>query len=153
MGKSKKRNAFYHYMNERKPEIEMRLKRTVTMAEMPQHVKADWEALPDSKKNKYRMMCGENREKLDCRGIPLRQHEEEAQDERRQAEEMKKSIAEMVDFYHVGQALHQATFFIVSTNFYVNTDLYYYVPAELSILQFNFNCGIMREFHETAKGK
>ena len=62
------------------------------------------QALPDSEKNKYRMMCGENREKLDCRGVPLRQLEEEAQDVRRQAEEMKKSITEMVDFYHGGES-------------------------------------------------
>uniref|UniRef100_A0A0P4WH67 HMG box domain-containing protein n=1 Tax=Scylla olivacea TaxID=85551 RepID=A0A0P4WH67_SCYOL len=151
MGKQKKRNPFFYYMQERRPEIERRLNRKVTIAEMPQHVSADWQTLPDSKKNKYKMMCGQNQEKLDCRGVPLRQLEEAAQDQRRQAEEMKRSIAEMVDVYHAGRALHQATFFIVCTNFYVHTDMDHYVPAELSILQFSFKYGIMREFHETVK--
>lgn len=48
------------------------------------------------------MMCGQNREKLDCRGVPLRQLQQEAQDKRGQAEEMKRDIADMVDMYHLG---------------------------------------------------
>lgn len=151
MGKPKKHNSFFYYMKERKPEIEKRLKRTVTMAEMPQHVSADWQALPDSMKNKYRMMCSNNREKLDCRGVPVCQLEKAARAQREQTDDMEQNIAEMVDVYRVGQALHQATFFIVSTNFFVHTDNDYYVPAELSILQFTFNDGILREFHETIK--
>ena len=61
------------------------------------------QALPETSKNKYRMICGQGRELLDCRGVPLRQLEEEICEQRRQMENMKKDIADLVELYYHGK--------------------------------------------------
>ncbi|XP_050691854.1 protein maelstrom-like isoform X2 [Eriocheir sinensis] len=147
MGKQKKRNAFFYFMVAKKPEVEKRLKRKVEMSEMAKLVTAEWQALPEEQWKKYQLMTGESRERLDCRGVPLRCLDEAAQEKKHQAEEMKRDIADLVDMYRMGNALHQASFILVSTSYYAHTDHGHYVPAELSLLRFSLRNGIMKEFH------
>ena len=57
--------------------------------------------MPESQKARYRSMKNNRgREKLDCRGIPLRVREEEAQKKKWEAWDMQKNIEEVVDTFH-----------------------------------------------------
>ncbi|XP_050705422.1 protein maelstrom homolog [Eriocheir sinensis] len=144
MGKQKRRNAFFYFMMAKKPEVEKRLKRKMEMAKP---VTAEWQALPEEQWKKYQLMTGESRERLDCRGVPLRCLDEAAQEKKHQAEEMKRDNADLVDMSRMCNALHQASFILVSTSYYTHTDHGHYVTAELSLLRFSQRNGIMKLFH------
>ncbi|XP_050706179.1 uncharacterized protein LOC126991458 isoform X7 [Eriocheir sinensis] len=105
MGKQKRRNAFFYFMMAEKPEVEKRLKRKV----MAKLVTAEWQALPKEQWRKYQLMTGESRERLECRGVPLWCLYEAAREEKHQAEEMKRDIADLVDMYRMGNGVcHRA---------------------------------------------
>lgn len=50
-------------------------------------------------------------------------------------------------------ALQRATFYIISTSFYVCTEEDYFSPAELGLVQFSFERGIIKEHHVILKRK
>ncbi|XP_050704616.1 trichohyalin-like isoform X3 [Eriocheir sinensis] len=85
-----------------KRKVEKRLKRKVEMAKL---VTAEWQALPKEQWKKYQLMTGESRERLECRGVPLRCLDEAAREEKHQAEEMKRDIADLVDMYRMGNGV------------------------------------------------
>ncbi|KAK7082867.1 hypothetical protein SK128_026655 [Halocaridina rubra] len=154
MGKKKQGNGFYFFMVEKKPELEKKLGRKIQMSEMPGLVDMEWKNLPSEQKLKYREMGGKNLgtvEKLDCRGVPLSELRRQQKEKNQKTEDMKKDIANSVDFYRSGGALHRFNIYIANISYYVYTDEGHYTPAELSIAEFCFEKGIMREYHAVFK--
>ncbi|KAK4308009.1 hypothetical protein Pmani_020262 [Petrolisthes manimaculis] len=139
-------------------EVERRLGRPVTMQELPQHVQDDWKNLSETDKQKYRSV--KNRERcssssssgqLDCRGVSMRELQQREDYIHKKDQDMKKDISTLVDFYSSGNALHRATFYVLSTSYYVYTDDGKYCPAEIGLLQFSLERGIMKEYNVIIK--
>lgn len=153
MGKKRQQNDFFFFMLEKKGEVERKSGRVVTMAELPALLYPEWKALPEEEKRKYKNMRDSKRgdEKLDCRGIPLADIQQEQEKKRKRIEEMKSYIANNVSVLRSGNALHCGKFYIVSTSYYVLTEEGQYAPAELGLVQFSFQRGIIKEFHVILK--
>ncbi|XP_037787793.1 protein maelstrom homolog [Penaeus monodon] len=153
MGKKKHQNDFFFFMLEKRSEVEKRVGRVVTMAELPGLLYTDWKALPEEEKRKYKNMRGDKRanEKFDCRGIPLADLQQEEEKKKRKIEEMRSYIANNVSMLHSGNALHCGKFYIVCTSYYVLTEEGQYVPAEIGLVQFSLQRGITKEFHVILK--
>ncbi|XP_071521798.1 protein maelstrom homolog [Panulirus ornatus] len=151
MGRKKQQYSdFYFFMVEKKPEVEKRLGRGVSMAELPDLLYPEWKALPEMKKQKYKAMkekCRGTAEKLDCRGLPLAELKRREEEKKKKVEEMIQSIVNTIDAYNSSNALHRATFYIISTSYYVHTEDDYFSPAEIGLVQFSFERGIIKEHH------
>ncbi|XP_076030331.1 germ-plasm component protein maelstrom isoform X1 [Oratosquilla oratoria] len=151
MGPKKKRNEFYNFMMERKPHIEKQLGRNVTMAELTEMVGNEWQNMPESERAKYRARKGgKSKEKdlwhtYDSWGIPLAAIQQEEEAKRHKMQNMCKEISETVNRAMSANALQKKSFFIITTSYYVRTICGDCVPAELGLLQFSFESGIMKE--------
>ncbi|XP_050708969.1 MAM and LDL-receptor class A domain-containing protein 1-like [Eriocheir sinensis] len=71
----------------------------------PRPSSAYYKALPEEQWKKYQLMTGESRERLECRGVPLRCLDEVAREEKHQAEEMKRDNADLVDMNRMGNEM------------------------------------------------
>ncbi|XP_042871119.1 protein maelstrom homolog [Penaeus japonicus] len=154
MGRKKQQNDFFFFMMEKKSEVEKKMGKVVSMAELPGMIYPEWKAMPEEEKRKYRNMSANKRgdvERLDCRGIPLAEIQQEQEKKKRKIEEMKSYIANNVSMLHSGNALHCGKFYIVSASYYVLTEEGHYAPAEIGLVQFSFQRGIIKEFHMILK--
>ena len=151
MAKKKLRqNEFYFFMLDKKNEVELRVGRTVSMAELPGLLDQEWKSIPEDKKAKYKKMKMQNRErneKLDCRGVPLREILKKEQERKLRESQMREEIALTIESVKQNNVLEKSKFFLVCITEYVATEEMQHVPAEVAILLFSLQNGIMDEYH------
>lgn len=87
-------------------------------------------------------------EKYTAQGIAFSQVEMEKQLLMKKQETIRKTISEMIQTAVLNNALEKLEVFFMSCNYFCKTSTEAYVPAELSLIKYNLELGVLDKYHQ-----
>lgn len=150
--KKKTFNAFSVYMSETRETLAQKGIR-MTMADMADYCKKDWEGMSESMKEKYKarskiMKNGAKVEKYTTLGENVKDVQKKVDDSKLQTEAMYCYIEELVRVHPDKLFLPKQTFILIYVNPYVSEKEGFYFPAEITMAEFSLEKGLIRYLHQ-----
>ncbi|XP_018012545.1 uncharacterized protein LOC108669659 [Hyalella azteca] len=148
--KKNKPNAYFTFLQTRKPKVEKNLGRSVSYDEVSQYVGAEWARMSAAEKAEYAPY--KTHVPLDSFGVPLYVHQEKQDMMKKMHEEMVQGIKNLVDLHTVAQDLAQLEFVVMAATDYITTEKSEVVPAEISLVRVRLATGLdPRQYHAILK--
>lgn len=122
----------------------------------------EWKNMPDDKKNYYKNMAKKdtsylNKEKRTGQGYLLSDLEKQKLKEEAFMDNMNEYISTLINTAKMNQNIPQLKFYVIHMNhFYsrpLNDNEIEYYPAEISIVEFSLEKGILRKYHQIVNEK
>lgn len=151
------KGPFYFFMMEFKEKEEAAGYRFSGLAEVTERAGPHWEKLTPHEREPYNAKAKKNKanpnfggyggggagERYTAQGKPFSQVEMEAMKRRQMEEQIRKQIVEMVETASTNNALGELEVYFVSCNYFCVSLSGEYVPAELAIIKYSLNDGVM----------
>uniref|UniRef100_A0A2S2NS65 Protein maelstrom n=1 Tax=Schizaphis graminum TaxID=13262 RepID=A0A2S2NS65_SCHGA len=150
--KKKTINAYAVFMTETQQKLSSKGVK-VSLADMSEYCKKDWENMPDQMKEKYKIkaknMKGEEKAaKFTSIGEKIDDVQKQSDDTKFQANAMYAYIKELLDMQPSNFYLPKQTFILIHINPYTCEKEGFYFPAEISLAEFSLEKGLIRIFHQ-----
>lgn len=149
--KKKSLNGFAVFMTETRQEL---LKKgiQISMSDMPNYCKKDWEQMSDNKKQMYKSRGKELRQqkiiKYTSIGEEVDEIKKQTEDTKLQSDAMYLYIEELVCVHPASYFLSKQKFILIHINSYTCENEGFYFPAEISMAEFSLERGLTRVFHQ-----
>lgn len=149
--KKKTFSAFSEFMAETQKMLEKKGIK-MSMADMPDYCKKDWEGMSEQMKEKYKNMSkmkkhGDKTEKYTTLGEKVTDVQKQSDDSKSQTEAMYYYIEELVRVHPDKLYLPKQKFILIHVNPYSSESEGFYFPAEVSMAEFSLEKGVIRTFH------
>jgi len=145
-------NGFSLFMSETK---QMLAKRgmNISMADMPDYCKKDWEEMPAEKKEYFRkkakkMKNGVGTDKYTSVGEKVEDVKRQSEENKSQSDAMYLYIEELIRVHPPSYYLPKHKFILIHVNPYTCDTEGFYFPAEISMAEFSLERGLIRIFHQ-----
>uniref|UniRef100_A0A1Q3EW40 Putative maelstrom n=1 Tax=Culex tarsalis TaxID=7177 RepID=A0A1Q3EW40_CULTA len=147
------KGPFFFFMMEFKEQEEAAGYRFSGLAEVTERAGPHWERLEPHEREPYNRKAKENKanpkelggygERYTAQGKPFSQVQAEATKRRQLQEQIQQQILTMVQTASTNNALGELEVYLVSCNYFCVSLTGEYVPAELAIIRYNLNEGVM----------
>ncbi|KAL9705497.1 hypothetical protein quinque_009015 [Culex quinquefasciatus] len=147
------KGPFYFFMMEFKEQEEAAGYRFSGLAEVTEKAGPHWEKLAPHEREPYNQRAKQNKanpkdaggygERYTAQGKPFSQVQAEAVKRRQLEEQIQKRIVEMIQTASANNALGELEVYFVSCNYFCVSLSGEYVPAELAIIKYSLNDGVM----------
>lgn len=147
------KGPFYFFMMEFKEREEAAGYRFSGLAEVTERAGPHWEKLVPHEREPYNRKAKENKanpkvsggygERYTAQGKPFSQVQAEAAKRRQLEEQVQKRIVDMVQMASTDNALGELAVYFISCNYFCVSLSGEYVPAELAIIKYSLNEGVM----------
>ncbi|EDS30325.1 maelstrom [Culex quinquefasciatus] len=147
------KGPFYFFMMEFKEQEEAAGYRFSGLAEVTEKAGPHWEKLAPHEREPYNQRAKQNKanpkeaggygERYTAQGKPFSQVQAEAAKRRQLEEQIQKRIVEMIQTASANNALGELEVYFVSCNYFCVSLSGEYVPAELAIIKYSLNDGVM----------
>lgn len=150
--KKKPMNAFAMYMSETQ-QILAKQGIKMSMSEMPDYCKKDWENMSVEKKDEYKAKAKKIKKDGSCEkytsiGEKVKDIKKQSEDNKSQANTMYLYIEELVRVHPANYYLPRQKFILIHINPYTCEKEGFYFPAEISMVEFSLDRGLTRTFHQ-----
>lgn len=153
MPKKKQYNAFYYFMRDHKIKEEKK-GRIITMEQASAEASPIWNTLTPEQKAKYKEMekkCkadgGPTVIKLTAQGVPISEVERQQREQAKAESDMKKKIQEIVQNSILNDAIAVQNYYFVAGNYFCHHKTTGYLPAEIAIVEYTLQGGVINKFH------
>lgn len=145
-------NGFSLYMSEIKQTLAKRGIK-MSMAEMPNYCKKDWEKMSAEKKEHYKVKAKNMKnevviEKYTCVGEKIEDVKKRSEENKSQSDAMYLYIEELIRVQPTNYYLPKHKFILIHINPYTCDKEGFYFPAEISMAEFSLERGLIRHFHQ-----
>lgn len=153
MPKKQPKNAFFHFMMHFKEEERRRGRHYGSLGDVSTAASKHWEKMTPQEKGPFEKMAKDSKvgpqkevEKYTSQGIALSVIENEKKQQEQEHRTMMRTIQNTVVEAFTDNTIASRVFYFVSGNYFINVDENY-LPAEIAIVKFSFEHGIMNKFH------
>lgn len=151
------KGPFFFFMLEFRRREESRGKSfTGGMDQVMREAGPHWNKLSDAEREVYKDRAKAYKElpkqnygeKYTAQGIAFSQVEMEKQQLMKKQETIRKTISEMIQTAVLNNALEKLEVFFMSCNYFCKTSTEVYVPAELALIKYNLELGVLDKYHQ-----
>lgn len=150
--KKKSLNGFAVFMTEKRQEL-FKKGIQVSMSDMPNYCKNDWEKMSDDMKAMYKsrgkkMRNEQKTVKYTSIGEEVNEIKKQSENTKSQSDAMYLYIEELVCVHPASYYLPKQKFILIHINSYTCENEGFYFPAEISMAEFSLERGLTRVFHQ-----